>query len=77
MRTWVRPMIIEECFVSNENIANSVIACYKIACEVGRPNGNNSYDYSNGPQWSGGNLDEYGMKKTGLVTVQMQTQTEY
>lgn len=53
MRTWIRPKIIEECFVSNENIANSVMACYKIACEVGRPNGNNSYDYSNGPQWSG------------------------
>ena len=36
MKTWIRPMVIEECFVSNENIANSVVACYKIACNVGR-----------------------------------------
>ena len=50
MRTWIRPMIIEECFVSNENIANSVMACYKIACKVGRPD-NYSTNYSNGPQW--------------------------
>lgn len=57
MRTWIRPMIIEECFVSNENIANSVIACYKIACNVGRPN-NNDTDYSNGPGWNWNN--EYG-----------------
>ena len=51
MKTWIRPMIIEECYVSNESVADSVTACYKIACKVGRPYGNNSYDYSNGPQW--------------------------
>lgn len=58
MRTWIRPMIIEECFVSNENIANSVVACYRIACNVGRPYGNKSYNYSNGPEWN--NISEYG-----------------
>lgn len=57
MRTWIRPMIIEECFVSNENIAYSVVACYKIACNVGRPN-NYAKDYSNGPGWNWNN--EYG-----------------
>lgn len=57
MKTWIRPMIIEECFVSNENIANSVVACYKIACEVGRPN-NYATDYSNGAGWNWNN--EYG-----------------
>ena len=36
MKTWIRPMIIEECYVSNESIADSVTACYKIACEVGK-----------------------------------------
>lgn len=56
MKTWIRPMVIEECFVSNENIANSVVACYKIACNVGRKN-NYDTDYSNGPLWSG---PEYG-----------------
>ena len=56
MKTWIRPMIIEECFVSNENIANSVMACYKIACKVGRPN-KYATDYSNGPYWT---ADEYG-----------------
>lgn len=38
MRTWIRPMVIEECYVSNESIADSVTACYKIACEVGKTN---------------------------------------
>lgn len=57
MKTWIRPMIIEECFVSNENIANSVTACYKIACDVGRPN-KYATDYSNGPGWNWNN--EYG-----------------
>lgn len=36
MKTWIRPMIIEECYVSNESIADSVTACYKIACAVGK-----------------------------------------
>lgn len=57
MRTWIRPMIIEECFVSNENIANSVVACYKIACNVGGPRYYGEKNYSNGPYWSG---REYG-----------------
>lgn len=50
MRTWIRPMIIEECYVSNENIA--VTACYKIACDIkstGHP--------TSGPEWG---ADEYG-----------------
>ena len=76
MRTWIRPMIIEECFVSNENIANSVMACYKIACKVGRPN-NYSTNYSNGPQWKENEHGGYGMNLQEQVTVQMQTQTEY
>ena len=52
MRTWIRPMVVEECYVSNESIADSVTACYKIACNVGRPYGNESYNYSYGPEWS-------------------------
>ena len=36
MKTWIRPMVVEECYVSNESIADSVTACYKIACEVGK-----------------------------------------
>ena len=35
MKTWIRPMVVEECYVSNESIADSVTACYKIACQVG------------------------------------------
>lgn len=57
MKTWIRPMIIEECYVSNESIADSVTACYRIACNVGRPN-NYETDYSNGPGWN--NHPEYG-----------------
>lgn len=53
MRTWIRPMIIEECFVSNESIANSVAACYKIACDV-RSTGVSTY----GSGW--GYAREYG-----------------
>lgn len=53
MKTWIRPMIIEECFVSNENIASSVTACYKIACDV-RSTGR----LTSGPEW--GYQDEYG-----------------
>lgn len=53
MRTWIRPMIIEECFVSNESIANSVAACYKIACDV-RSTGVSTY----GSGW--GYAHEYG-----------------
>ena len=56
MKTWIRPMIIEECYVSNESIADSVTACYRIACNVGRPN-NSAYDYSNGSGWK---HDEFG-----------------
>lgn len=57
MKTWIRPMIIEECYVSNESVADSVTACYKIACQVGGPKFNGQTDYSNGPNWSG---REYG-----------------
>lgn len=53
MKTWIRPMIIEECFVSNENIASSVTACYKIACDVG-----STRRLTSGPEW--GYQDEYG-----------------
>ena len=56
MKTWIRPAAYEECYASNENIANSVTACYKIACNVGRPN-DYATNYSNGPYWSG---REYG-----------------
>lgn len=58
MKTWIRPMIIEECFVSNENIASSVTACYRIACNVGGPPYEGALDYSNGPGWN--NHPEYG-----------------
>lgn len=53
MKTWIRPMVVEECFVSNENIANSVVACYRIACIVGGPRYKGERNYSNGPEWSG------------------------
>lgn len=51
MRTWIRPMIIEECYASNQNIA--VTACYKIACDVGTTG-----RLTSGPEWK--NMDEYG-----------------
>ena len=34
MRKWVRPSAYEECFASNENIANSVNACFSVYCMV-------------------------------------------
>lgn len=34
MRKWVRPLAYEECFASNENIANSVNACFSVYCKV-------------------------------------------
>ena len=58
MKTWIRPMVIEECYVSNESIAYSVTACYKIACNVGGPKYEGQRDYSNGPGWN--NNNEYG-----------------
>ena len=57
MRTWIRPMVVEECYVSNESIADSVTACYKIACDVGRPY-KDAVNYSNGAGWN--DHDEYG-----------------
>lgn len=65
MRTWIRPMIIEECYVSNENIANSVTACYKIACDVGST-GRSTY----GPEWNyareyGSNISHSPLGTTG------------
>ena len=53
MKTWIRPMIVEECYVSNESIADSVTACYKIACDVGST-GCSTY----GPGWH--YVKEYG-----------------
>lgn len=32
MRTWIKPSAIEEYFASNQNIANSVNACYSLYC---------------------------------------------
>lgn len=34
MRTWIKPSAIEENFASNQNIANSVNACYSSYCKV-------------------------------------------
>lgn len=34
MRTWIKPSAIEENFASNQNIANSVNACYSLYCKV-------------------------------------------
>lgn len=34
MRTWIKPSAIEENFASNQNIANSVNACYFLYCKV-------------------------------------------
>lgn len=59
MKTWIRPMVVEECFVSNENIANSVVACYRIACIVGGPRYEGERNYSNGPEWSGPEKTNY------------------
>lgn len=36
MRTWIKPSAIEEYFASNQNIANSVNACYSLYCKVAR-----------------------------------------
>lgn len=56
MRTWVRPMAVEENYTADQAVANNVTTCYLIACDVGRPN-NNAFNYSNGPNWNG---NEYG-----------------
>lgn len=42
MRTWIRPSAIEKYFASNQNIANSVNACYSLYCKVAR-NGKGTY----------------------------------
>ena len=34
MKTWIKPSAIEENFASNQNIANSVNACYSLYCKV-------------------------------------------
>lgn len=34
MRTWIKTSAIEENFASNQNIANSVNACYSLYCKV-------------------------------------------
>ena len=34
MRTQIKPSAIEENFASNQNIANSVNACYSLYCKV-------------------------------------------
>lgn len=39
MRTWVRPSVCEECFASNENIANSVSPCITGTIECVYPGG--------------------------------------
>lgn len=33
MRTWIRPMVVEENLVANARVAESV--CYKLSCKVG------------------------------------------
>jgi|GEM_PF-436774 len=60
MRKWVRPSAYEECFASNENIANSVNACIVgvIQCQYpgngdpmrGGTNGKAEFDDYNGSQ---------------------------
>lgn len=43
MRTWVKPYAIEENFASNQNIANSVNACYSLYCMVAGDGKGNYY----------------------------------
>ncbi len=62
MRKWVRPSAYEECFASNENIANSVNACIVGVIQCQYP--------GNGPsEWGGTNgqaiYDDYNGKKSG------------
>lgn len=62
MRKWVRPSAYEECFASNENIANSVNACIVGVIQCQYP--------GNGPaQWGGSNgqavFDDYNGEKSG------------
>ena len=65
MRKWVRPSAYEECFASNENIANSVNACIVgvIQCQ---------YPGSGPAAWGGTNgqavFDDYNNKESGYYT---------
>lgn len=43
MRTWIKPCAIEENFTSNQNIANSVNACYSLYCKVAGDGKGNYY----------------------------------
>lgn len=48
MRTWVRPSACEECFASNENIANSVSPCITGTIECVYPGQHKSQTGDNG-----------------------------
>ncbi len=60
MRKWVRPSACEECFASNENIANSVNACIVGIIQCQYP-GNG---WSNGQEY----FDDYNNQKSGYYT---------
>lgn len=47
MRTWVRPMAVEENYTANQAVADSVTSCYMISCDVGGPKYPGQTDYSN------------------------------
>lgn len=66
MRKWVRPSACEECFASNENIANSVSACITGTIECVYPGqhknqtgDNGIYDGFNGASDLGGDSGIY------------------
>ena len=48
MRKWVRPSVYEECFASNENIANSVSPCIEGTIECVYPGRHKSETGDNG-----------------------------
>lgn len=67
MRKWVKPSAYEECFASNENIANSVNPCIEGVIECVYPGGKSHQPGDNGiyDGFSGDDSDVYKMENNG------------
>lgn len=65
MRKWVRPSACEECFASNENIANSVSPCIEGTIECVYP-AQNIWEIGDNNTYDGFNGIEYGQYNSGV-----------
>lgn len=48
MKKWTTPIAMEECFTANVDVAVSVSACYKVACDADEAN---KYEEGNPQLW--------------------------